>query len=62
MLLSLTCCCPGRAATHASTSRLCRVYYKYKIVEWTFELFWPFAVLCVGMFASISALTIVGDD
>ncbi len=39
-----------------------RVYYKYKVMEWIFELFWPFAVLVVGMFASISALTIVGQD
>lgn len=39
--------------------QLCRVNYRSKFLEWTFELFWPVLVLAVGLFASISALTYV---
>mmetsp|Transcript_12290 Transcript_12290/g.36966 ORF Transcript_12290/g.36966 Transcript_12290/m.36966 type:complete len:541 (-) Transcript_12290:2518-4140(-) len=38
-----------------------RVKYRSKILEWTFELFWPLCVLGVGLFASIAALTIIND-
>jgi hypothetical protein len=36
-----------------------RVNYKIKVFEWTFELFWPLAVVGVGIFASVSALIYV---
>jgi hypothetical protein len=36
-----------------------RVKYKVKFFEWTFELFWPIAVVGVGTFASVSALIYV---
>ncbi len=42
--------------------RSCRLKYKNKLMEWTVELLWPTVMLAVGMFASISALTIVGQD
>lgn len=38
---------------------LCRVKYKHRVFEWTFELFWPVAVVGVGVFASVSALIYV---
>jgi hypothetical protein len=40
-------------------SVLCRVKYKHRVFEWTFELFWPIAVVGVGVFASVSALIYV---